>query len=123
MSDLPTGPALERLIETIARELLAAGMRPGALDGSAVCACHGCGRSACPQTIEGVLAAGADRVGVESSLPREAAHLAAQIDHTLLKPEATYAQIDTLCAEAREFRFATVCVNPMHVRRCAERLR
>jgi deoxyribose-phosphate aldolase len=44
------------------------------------------------------------------------------IDHTLLKPEATTAEIDKLCDEAREHRFAAVCVNPVWVPRCAERL-
>lgn len=48
--------------------------------------------------------------------------LAAMIDHTLLKPEATYAQIAQLCQEARDHGFAAVCVNPIHVRRCAELL-
>ncbi len=38
--------------------------------------------------------------------------LAALIDHTLLKPDATVAQIQQLCSEAREYGFATVCVNP-----------
>lgn len=37
--------------------------------------------------------------------------LAAAIDHTLLKPAATAAEIRQLCAEAAEHRFATVCVN------------
>ena len=37
--------------------------------------------------------------------------LAQYIDHTLLKPDATRGQIETLCAEAAEHNFATVCVN------------
>src|SRR5580765_3923286 len=37
--------------------------------------------------------------------------LAGMIDHTLLKPEATPAQIEQLCKEAVEHGFATVCVN------------
>jgi deoxyribose-phosphate aldolase len=45
------------------------------------------------------------------------------IDHTLLKPEAKYADIDRLCDEAREFGFASVCVNPLYVERCAKRLK
>ncbi len=45
------------------------------------------------------------------------------IDHTLLKAETTAAEIETLCAEAREHRFAAVCVNPVWVPRCAELLR
>ena len=39
--------------------------------------------------------------------------LARFIDHTLLKPEATEEQIRRLCQEAREYRFATVCVTPL----------
>ncbi|MBI5863214.1 MAG: deoxyribose-phosphate aldolase [Planctomycetes bacterium] len=50
------------------------------------------------------------------------ASLAACIDHTLLKPEAAAAQIDRLCDEAVQFGFASVCVNPVWVRRCAARL-
>ena len=37
------------------------------------------------------------------------------IDHTLLKQDATRQQIETLCAEAAQFKFATVCVNPTWV--------
>lgn len=37
------------------------------------------------------------------------------IDHTLLKPEATTDMIKTLCEEARQHRFAAVCVNPCYV--------
>jgi deoxyribose-phosphate aldolase len=40
-----------------------------------------------------------------------AAQLADYIDHTLLKPDAARAQIEQLCAEAREHRFFSVCVN------------
>lgn len=48
--------------------------------------------------------------------------LAKYIDHTLLKPEATTSQIDTLVAEAKEHGFMSVCVNPTHVKRCAAAL-
>ena len=41
--------------------------------------------------------------------------IAAMIDHTLLKPEATPAQIVKLCAEAAEYHFASVCVNPVYI--------
>jgi deoxyribose-phosphate aldolase len=53
----------------------------------------------------------------------DSAAIAQLIDHTLLKPEATREQIDRLCHEALEYRFASVCVNPTHVARCAELLR
>ena len=39
--------------------------------------------------------------------------LAAVIDHTLLKPDATRKQVETLCDEAVRYRFACVMVNPV----------
>jgi deoxyribose-phosphate aldolase len=48
--------------------------------------------------------------------------LAGMIDHTQLKPGATDAQIAQLCDEARRYAFASVCVNPVHVGRCAQLL-
>jgi deoxyribose-phosphate aldolase len=47
--------------------------------------------------------------------------LAAVIDHTLLKPEATSAQIESLCEEALAYGFASVCINPCWVRLARER--
>ena len=49
--------------------------------------------------------------------------IASYIDHTLLKPDATGEQIDRLCAEAREYGFASVCVNPYYVARCVKNLK
>ena len=54
---------------------------------------------------------------------RDNARIAEFIDHTLLKAETTRAEIDQLCAEALEHEFAAVCVNPVWVPRCAERLK
>ncbi|GAB6159090.1 deoxyribose-phosphate aldolase [Desulfotomaculum varum] len=44
------------------------------------------------------------------------------IDHTLLKADATPAEIEKICQEARQYNFAAVCVNPCHVRLAANRL-
>lgn len=49
--------------------------------------------------------------------------IASFIDHTILKPDATLAQIEALCAEAREYGFAAVCVNGCWVAQCAQLLR
>lgn len=46
-------------------------------------------------------------------------NLAACIDHTLLKPEGTPAQVEQLCNEARTYHFASVCVNGIYVSRAA----
>ncbi len=57
------------------------------------------------------------------SFVRDKARIADFIDHTLLKPEATRAEIEKLCDEAATHRFAAVCVNPVWVPLCAQRLR
>ena len=44
------------------------------------------------------------------------------IDHTILKPEASEAQVIALCEEAKEYDFASVCVNSTHVALCARLL-
>ncbi|MFD2704135.1 deoxyribose-phosphate aldolase [Salibacterium lacus] len=41
--------------------------------------------------------------------------LASTIDHTLLKPESTAEQVESLCREAAEYEFASVCIHPSHV--------
>lgn len=51
------------------------------------------------------------------------ANLAQFIDHTLLKPEATEAQVATLCQEAIQHSFATVCVRIPHLAQCAKLLK
>jgi len=43
------------------------------------------------------------------------ASIARLIDHTLLRPDATPADVEKLCVEAREHNFCTVCINPCHV--------
>ncbi len=48
--------------------------------------------------------------------------IARTIDHTNLKPDATAAQIEKLCAEAREYGFASVCVNPCRIALAAKLL-
>jgi deoxyribose-phosphate aldolase len=55
-------------------------------------------------------------------VPEFDSSIAALIDHTLLKPEATAADIRKVCAEARHYGFASVCVNPYWVRLVAGEL-
>lgn len=45
------------------------------------------------------------------------------IDHTMLAPDATLDKIEKLCAEAKEYDFASVCVNTCWVEKCAELLK
>jgi deoxyribose-phosphate aldolase len=50
-------------------------------------------------------------------------NLAKYIDHTLLKADAKPAEIARLCREAKENGFASVCVNPCWVEKCAKLLK
>jgi deoxyribose-phosphate aldolase len=50
-------------------------------------------------------------------------NIARMIDHTLLKADATKDQIEKLCSEAREYQFASVCVNPVWVKEAAQALK
>lgn len=59
---------------------------------------------------------------MESPPVKSASELAPFIDHTLLAPGATPADVERLCAEARAHGFASVCVNGVHVARCAAEL-
>ncbi|MGD2079015.1 MAG: deoxyribose-phosphate aldolase [Chloroflexota bacterium] len=54
---------------------------------------------------------------------RPASEVAPLIDHTLLKPDASQDQIAQLCYEARTYQFASVCVNPAHVKLAAQLLK
>jgi deoxyribose-phosphate aldolase len=75
--------------------------------------------------VRTVVRSGADRISAGVGLKDASfdTSLARMIDHTLLKPEATKQQIEQLCAEARQFQFASVCVNPCYVKYCAQLLR
>lgn len=55
---------------------------------------------------------GAARAAESALTPEQVAKL---IDHTLLKPDATAADVEKLCAEARQHGFFSVCVNPVFV--------
>jgi deoxyribose-phosphate aldolase len=57
------------------------------------------------------------------SMPRTESEIARLIDHTLLKPDATQEEIRKLCAEALQYQFASVCVNPWNVAQAAELVR
>lgn len=50
-------------------------------------------------------------------------NIASMIDHTILKPEATKKEVEILCDEAIEYKFAAVCVNPCHVSLCKNLLK
>ena len=104
-----TREELQHLIDVIVGELTAAAPRP-----EERCPCHAVLDDCCPDRLRGVLDAGATRVGLYAAGGAPDS-VASMIDHTLLKPDATRANIGELCREAAEFKFATVCINPTWV--------
>lgn len=108
---------VQRLIQIIVEELAAAAQAPPQR-----CRCHALLYECCPDRLRGVIEAGATRLGLHA--PGGAtAGVASMIDHTLLKPDATRQDIQALCREAAEYRFASVCVNPTWVVECVRLLR
>ena len=111
---------VQRLVQIIVEELAAAAAQKSGAP--ARCACHALLYECCPDRLRGVLDAGATRLGLHAS-GGAAGGVATMIDHTLLKPDATGKEIQALCREAAEYRFASVCVNPTWVAECARLLR
>jgi deoxyribose-phosphate aldolase len=113
------GPVdLERLIQIIVEEMAAAGGGRAPVR----CSCHSVLYECCPSRVAPVVEAGATRLGLHA-VGGGAGSVAGMIDHTLLKPDATKREIETLCREAKEFGFASVCVNPTWVATCARLVR
>jgi deoxyribose-phosphate aldolase len=73
--------------------------------------------------LRSLLTAGADRIGTSGVAPADSRGLARSIDHTLLKPTATRADIVKVCTEAVEYSFASVCVNSTWIGLVAQLLR
>jgi deoxyribose-phosphate aldolase len=85
-------------------------------------ACQGCHVHR-PDDVRNIVQLGAARIAAGVGHDAPAADLAAVIDHTLLKPDATREQLKKVCDEAKRYGFATVCVNASNVRFCASQLR
>lgn len=129
--DVDRSPSSERdsirhLVETVTREvLLALAEEEHAHEHGTTCT-EECAEGMCVQTcfdnVGQVVQAGASRVSSGlGAVPRDE-EIARLIDHTLLKPDATPDEIAQLCFEARKYGFASVCVNPTHVRLSAQLL-
>lgn len=118
-----------QIVEIVAREVLIALATQEQRSAESDCdhcteECTGdvCVRT-CFDRVGRVVNAGAARITSSLGGIPEDPSLARMIDHTILKPDATPDQIAQLCYEARKYEFASVCVNPTHVKMCAELLR
>lgn len=109
---------IERIVQRIA-EL--SGGTGGACPTLACTMCRTCAETN-PEYVRQLVGMGADRVGHRPGAGLLPEDVAGYIDHTLLRPEATRQDILSLCAEAAQYRFASVCVHPGNVRTAAEAL-
>jgi len=118
-----TQPELDLLVAQIGEEILArvAPVVPpvkGAKKGEGLNlpdqVCPGCVQR-CPQTCarntKEIIAAGACRISASDQLTKIDPAIAALIDHTILKADATRADVIKVCREARQYCFASVCIN------------
>jgi deoxyribose-phosphate aldolase len=129
-----TSPPFDSLVDRITQILAAnpsllvpptcAGCAGCAAAGATECPAGGHCATRCPDTVRSMIACVGPgcRVSAAPGIGEVPKDLAKFIDHTLLRADATYAEIDKLCDEAAQFGFASVCVNPVFVKRCAARL-
>lgn len=124
----------EELVRLVTREVIdalreEAAATPAVAREAAACACGAtpCSCACVTETVDGehlldlCRDLGICRIG-GSLETAPAPGLAALIDHTILRPDATRSEIERLCMEARENRFASVCVQPHWVSLCAQLL-
>ena len=78
-----------------------------------------------PKAVNNIVEIGAERISAGPGIGQVLAdkNLARKIDHTLLKPDAKPDDVKSLCLEAKEYEFASVCVNPGYVSLCSEILK
>jgi deoxyribose-phosphate aldolase len=119
---------IDRLVDVISQEILRVMEKEGKIASLAelqLKSCTDClGQCAqkCPERISAAIEAGAERFSSRLGISNVNAEVAHLIDHTLLKPDATVQQIAQLCHEAMLHNFASVCVNPTHVKLAAQLL-
>ena len=111
--------AIIRLIEQVLNETNAYTCTKDGICTDNLCVIHN------KDGVKNIVRSGADRISAGVGLEQDSFDpaLARMIDHTLLKPDATQKEIEKLCAEAKHYRFASVCINPSYVKMCASLLR
>jgi deoxyribose-phosphate aldolase len=120
---------VEQIVQVVTREVLIAlseQEQRAALTQGEHCT-EECAEGICVTTcfdrVGQVVSAGATRISSSLGKIPDDPRVGRYVDHTLLKPDATKDQIAQLCYEARKYEFASVCVNPTHVKLCADLLK
>ncbi len=122
---------LDQLVSQIGEEIIARlGAAPVRAGGEGLnlpaAVCPGCTQrcaQTCAKNAKEIIACGACRLSASEKLTKIDPSIAMLIDHTLLRADATSADIRKICGEARQFGFASVCVNPYWVPQVAAELK
>ena len=117
---------INQLVDIISQEILPVMQEHGTIittNNSSCADCQGQCVAKCPDKIQAAIQAGAARFTTRLGVGQVSTEVAHLIDHTLLKPDATIQQIAQLCHEALLYNFASVCVNPSHVKQAAQLLK
>ncbi len=129
MSKKLTNTEFERLVDQITQQVVAKLHTDGTTapsSGEGDCCQHDpdgrCVRH-CTDRVKKVVAHGAGRISSTLGYIPSDLSLARYIDHTLLKPDTSASEIAQLCREAREYHFASVCVNSAYVPLCSDLLK
>lgn len=115
---------VEQLVDQITQQVIASlrGQTSASPSSKVDCADGRCVADR-PERVQRVVSAGASRISSKlGALPADTS-IARMIDHTLLKPDTTSAEIAQLCHEARTYHFASVCINPAYVKLSADLLK
>ncbi|MEE9430038.1 MAG: deoxyribose-phosphate aldolase [Melioribacteraceae bacterium] len=77
-----------------------------------------------PVAVNKIITNGAERISAGKGVQAGTidVSLARMIDHTILKADATPDEITTICTEAKQYNFASVCINPSYVPLCSSLL-
>ncbi len=117
-----TTAELEQLVEQIGQEILARLDRPALKKAEGLGVpdqvCPGCTQrcvQTCAAKTKDIVSCGADRVSASDRLTKVDSAIASLIDHTILRADATRQDVVKVSREARQYNFASVCVNPYWV--------
>lgn len=106
---------IERLVRIVAEEVFRGLQSQNARHPANSTSCPWCAQSCggqCQSEVGRLVDLGAARVSALAPDASIDSSIAALIDHTLLKPNALYEEVQKICEEARQFGFASVCINP-----------
>ena len=115
---------VEKITQRVAERLKQMGISPDLAGQAVACTllsggeCESCGLCVVQNrdSVDNIVDTGATRIGANPGIPAGVdTRLAGMIDHTLLKPDASREELAKLCEEARQYHFATVCVNSSNI--------